>query len=162
MAQVTISKKSVDRVLKKLDALQRPLTKKGANQLGGIVVREMKKDISQLKSPIRGKGKFPALKESYKKIKRRKGKGDKPNLSLTGQFLKSLTHKSNKLRDGWSTTIKFSNQTAKDKEQGHREGANGQKQRPIIPEGSEGFNKRISAIILAFLNSTIGGIVRKK
>lgn len=162
MAQVTLGKKSVDRLVKKLDTLKRPLTKKGADQLGSVIVREMKKDIGQLKSPISGGGKFKALDPKYKKRKQRLGKGGDPNLKLSGKFLRSLTHASNKLKDGWSTTIKFSNQLSKDKEKGHRDGANGQKKRPIIPTASESFNKRISAIIKAFLNSTVAGIVRRK
>lgn len=162
MAQVTINKRQLQKTRKKFKELEAPLTRGGANKLGKIIVNEMKKDISRGQSPIRGKGKFPALQEPYKTRKKNLGKGNKPNLELFGQFLKSLVNAVTKNRSGYSAVVKFSNETARKKEQGHREGANGQKKRPIIPTGQEGFNKRISDIIFNFMNSTVGDIVRKK
>lgn len=161
MAQVTLNKKSLDRLLKKLDDVQNPTDKATSDKIGSTIVREMKADISDLKSPIRGKGTFPALQQPYKSRKASLGKGDKPNLDLTGQFLKSLTHKSNRVRDGYSTTILFSNQTARLKEKGHRDGANGQRERPIIPSPEEGFNRRITNAVIEIYEDRLKAIVKK-
>jgi len=161
VASVTINKRSIDRLVKKLDTLSNPTRKRDAEALGNTIVREMKKDIKRQKSPIRGHGSFPALDPKYKKRKRNAGAGDKADLSLTGQFLKSLRSQTKKVRDGFSTVINFSNRTAQLKEKGHREQANGQGFRPIIPDADEGFNIRISKIIEAFFTKRVRDIIRK-
>lgn len=161
MAQVTINKNSFGRLLKKLDNLKKPTDKKTADEIGKTIVREMKSDIANLKSPISGKGTFRALQEPYKTRKRNQGSGDKPNLTLSGKFLNSLTHSVNSLRDGFSTTIKFTSQLSRDKERGHREGANGQHERPIIPNSEEGFNRRITNAVLEIYNSRLKDIIKK-
>lgn len=165
MAQVTINRKKLNKTLSKLDQLLNPLTKRGATQLGSIIVAEMKKDISRLKSPIRGKGRFPGLTEKYRKQKRsgnipgQINTRPAPDLFLTGKFLNSLISVANKVKGDWSTTIKFSNRKSQLKEKGHRDSRNS---RPIIPSADEGFNRRISGIIFAFMNSTISGIIRRR
>jgi len=162
MAQVTINKKATARLLKKLELLKNPTRKSDAQALGNLIVREMKKDIANLKSPIRGRGAFPALKDSYKKVKQRAGKGGKPDLKFTGKFLKSLRATVNKLkRGGYSATIGFSSAFSKTKELGHREGANGQKERPIIPNSKEGFNNHISKEIKTFFLKRMRDIIRR-
>ena len=162
MAQVTINNKTIRRLIKRLDKLKIPTRKKDADALGKRIVREMKKDIKKGKSPIRGKGNFKALQEPYKSRKRKQGKGDKPNLKLSGDFLKSLTSFSKKIRGGYSSTIGFDDELSDDKELGHRRGANKQHKRPIIPNRREGFNKRIADVILDFYSKRIRDIVRGK
>ena len=160
MAQVTLNKKSASRLITKLKLLANPTRKKDADALGKVIVKEMKKDISRTTSPITGK-KFLALKKKYKARKQAAGKGGSPNLKFSGKFLKSLISFSNKIKGGHSTTIGFSSALSKQKELGHRDGANTQKKRPIIPNASEGFNKRISAIIKSFYLNRIRDIVRR-
>ena len=115
--------------------------KKGSlDSIGASIVAEMKDRISSGISPITGK-RFPG----YKKPKKYPGsrKPARPvNLFLTGQFLRSLKYR---IRTGKIpvVTIFFSNKLAQLKEQGHREGANSQRKRPIIPAGSESFTDSI-------------------
>ena len=160
MAQITLNQRQLKKTIKKLNALEAPLTKRGADNLGKVIVSEMKKDISRSRSPITGET-FPGLQDPYRSRKQKLGKGNKPNLKLFGQFLNSLMNAVTKNRSGFSAVIKFSNQLARKKEQGHREGANNQEKRPIIPTREEGFNRRISRIIFNFMSSTVGDIIRK-
>lgn len=161
MAQVTINKNSLDRLVERLDTLANPTRRRDAEDLGKLVVREMKHDIAALQSPIRGRGKFPALKKGYKERKKRETGRDKPDLDLTGRFLRSLSSKANQVKDGWTTTIGFTSKLSRKKELGHREGANGQAERPIIPNENEGFNRRISQQIRKFFLKRVRDIVSK-
>lgn len=105
-------------------------------ELSNFLVSEMKRYISQGISPITGK-RFQAYKDPKKYPG--KQKPQRPvNLKLTGQFLKSLV---GKIKAGKSPeiSISFNNSLAEKKELGHREGANSQRKRPIIPIGEEGF-----------------------
>lgn len=109
-----------------------------AGKLGSTAVAGMKDLISSGISPIRGGsfgGKFPQYKN------RKKYPGDrKPatpvNLNLTGAFLDSLDYEVVQDKNGtYKVIIGFgSNSKSNDKERGHRDGANGQPKRPIIPQ----------------------------
>ena len=160
MADVTISKGTINRLVKKLDVLSNPTREKDARSLGALVVREMKRDIGRLNSPIRGRGKFPALKEPYKSRKQRQVGSDKPDLKLSGDFLKSLGSDTEPRRDGFATVIGFDDALSNDKEAGHRKGTNRQRKRPIIPNEREGFNRRISALIENFFLKRVRDIIR--
>lgn len=169
MAQVTINKKSVNRLVEKLDLLKNPTRKQDAQDLGDLIVKEMKSEISKLNSPIRGEGRFPALQDPYKsrkgrgRIKGQRNVSTDPDLKLTGRFLRSLRAFVNRqAKGGYSTTIGFSSGLSRTKERGHREGANGQHPRPIIPTAEEGFNRRISRSILRFAEKRLRDIIRRK
>lgn len=113
-------------------------------EIGDSLVKEMKTRIASGISPITGK-RFP----SYKNPKKYPGKKKPPrpvNLKLTGDFLKSLVAK---VKTGKKPviTITFNDNESFDKEQGHREGANGQRIRPIIPQGQENFTDGILAAV---------------
>lgn len=74
----------------------------------------------------------------------RLGKKPRPvNLILTGDFLLALEKSVTKSAEGIGLEIGFFEEKEAVKEQGHREGANGQPERPIIPVGREEFAQTI-------------------
>ena len=131
------------------------LSKRDLEDLSDLTIEEMKKAISKGQTTIEGgKRRFPAYKnpENYpdKIMKHFPKKRRRPvNLNLSGKFLSKLSSKveTQKRKFGLVTKrrvrIGFFDQLSKKKEQGHREGANGQPKRPIIPTRSESFSKRI-------------------
>lgn len=75
---------------------------------------------------------------------KRWGKKPRPvNLRLSGDFLTSLEHVVTKTAEGVGLEIGFWDPLSIDKEQGHREGANTQPERPIIPIDREEFAQTI-------------------
>ncbi len=130
--------------------------------LGNEFVNKMRSTIQAGQSPIAGGDKrFPAYKnpDKYPKgLPERFNKKPRPvNLTLTGAFLKSLianviTRSSNKFLQ-----ITFDSEEHGIKEVGHRDGANGQPKRPIIPlAGKEDF----IAPLRRFLEVTYKEILR--
>lgn len=108
------------------------------------LLEEIKDRVASGISPITGK-RFEAYKNP-KKYPAKKKPQRPVNLNLTGHFLKSLVFliKTGKVP---SITVTFSNDFAKEKEDVHREGANGQPRRPIIPKGNEGFTDGILSAV---------------
>lgn len=105
------------------------------------LLEEIKDNIKKGISPISG-SRFPAYKNPKRYPGKRKPK--RPvNLFLTGQFLRSLRVRVNIVGQALSIRVFFTNEKAKDKERGHRDGANGQPKRPIIPAPNQLFSKRI-------------------
>lgn len=134
------------------------LDKRDWNKVGKVTVSAMLRLISSGVSPIRGKGKFPSYKTSYKKIRLSKGKAISPvDLNLSGKFLKSL--KSTPFNN--SVNIAYKGKLSNDKESGHRKGTNKQKKRPTIPQGSEKFAVTISNAISKILVSAISKRLKK-
>ena len=146
---------------KVIDSLKRS----DLDDIGDAVIDEMKSAIAKGISPIKDAGRFPAYKWAAKKSLARKsgskkkqadrefkgkypysaqkkfpGKRERPvNLKLSGEFLNNL-----------KTTIKnktillgFFKKPFDDYELGHREGANDQPKRPIIPISGEEFTNSI-------------------
>ena len=112
------------------------------NEVATIGVIEMKDRIQRGQSPIKGRGRFPAYKNPKKYPGKRKPK--RPvNLYLSGVFLKALRGIGYRVGQEIYVRIGFSDSLNAEKERGHREGANGQPKRPIIPEGNETFTPRI-------------------
>lgn len=108
-----------------------------AEEIIHLMLENIKKGIS----PITGK-RFPAYKNPKRYPGKRKPK--RPvNLELTGEFLSALEFT---VRSGKNPTITigFFDKENADKEKGHREGAGGQPKRPIIPNSSESFSKKIT------------------
>lgn len=77
------------------------------------------------------------------------------NLFLTGEFLRSLTFTVKKVEKRAQITIGFFEAKQALKEKGHREGANGQARRPIIPRKSEGWAETIRLDIMKLLRDAI-------
>lgn len=72
------------------------------------------------------------------------GKKPRPvNLFLSGDFLSSLEHVVTRSAEGVGLEIGFFDSAQAVKEQGHREGANGQPERPVIPVLREEFAQTI-------------------
>jgi len=147
----------------RLALLQKPLSRRKARDLAKLIVREMKDDISKGINPITfGSRRFPRYKNPDRYPGGRKGR--RPvNLKLTGKFLKSLLARSTAGRRGSAfAEVGFSDGLSQKKEQGHREGANTQPKRPIIPEGREKFNARIMDIIVNYIDRIASDISRKR
>lgn len=128
------------------------LSRSDARTLGEGIVKEMRALISKGISPIKSFGRFPAYKspkEGYPASVKKSypSKRTTPvNLKLTGRMLADL---------GYSVTKKgieigYSSRDAIEKERGHREGANGQPERPTIPiaKFGEEFAQKIQDIYL--------------
>lgn len=138
--------------------LKRPLTRSAQKSVGSAVVSEMKDLISRGKSPIQGRRNFPAYRGSYRdRIRKGKipGKSLRPvNLKLNGDFLDDLTSKASSRGFG----VGFFTSESEKKEQGHREGTNGQAERPIIPQGREIF---VSSVRRIFANAIRKAVERQ-
>ena len=131
--------------LKKALGNVKPIDDTTAKQVGLDVTQAIKDFVAKGVSPIDGDGKFP----KYKKPDRYPGKR-KPhspvNLELSGKFLNALSHKVVPDVFGKGTEIFFTNNQDV-KERGHRNGANGQPERPMLPtERGEDFIRQIRKI----------------
>ena len=103
--KTTFDDRALQKVLDKIDALQKPITKRVANGMGNRIVALMKQMIAAGKSTIAGRGKFPAYRGGYRdqilrfgsvRVKKRNySKKISPvSLKLTGKFQRALTRKS--------------------------------------------------------------------
>lgn len=116
------------------------LKRKDLQDIGNMVIADMKSMISKGTSPIRGRGRFPGYKDSSKypaKInKNYPDKRPRPvNLKLSGDFLDELEAQPATAK----VYVGFWDSLSKKKESGHREGVGGQPSRPIIPSKNEEF-----------------------
>jgi len=153
-------KKEVERLYK--EAIKK-VTKADLDSIGKTAVDSMKELISQGISPIQGKGRFPAYKHAgdptkYPDNKRKKfpDKRARPvNLKLSGEFLRNLIFKSNAANK--SVQIGFFDKKNLAKEQGHRDGANDQPERPVIPTGRE----NLAQSILLQMEKVVQNILKK-
>lgn len=123
--------------------------------------------VSRGISPIEGKGRFPGYSASTSDKKRYPDtvKGKFPskrrrpvNLELSGKFLRSLK---SYVKTRNVIEVGFLDKYGKDLEQGHREGAKGQPQRPIIPSGSEQFALSIKAVIIKIYRDSVLDYLKK-
>lgn len=156
--------------LKKLEEQikQELINKEIATQVAKIVVGGMKDSIESGTSPITNQ-RFPAYRGSYReRIQKGKvpGKSLQPvNLTLTGRFLRSLVSLSPfKKANGWVAPVGFDSRfgDSQDKEQGHRDGANNQAKRPIIPVGNEKIHQSIIDPALEYMVKAINKLLAKR
>lgn len=104
--------------------------------------RAAKKKVGSIKS-----SKYP-----YSKMGEFPNKKVRPvNLTLSGKFLDNLLVKTRDRR----VSIGFFSEPYDKMEQGHREGANTQPQRPIIPEGNEQLNASVFREMLLSLDRVL-------
>lgn len=144
--------------------LRQPLRKQDTQKLGREVVKQMKRLIARGESPITGPG-IPSRFRAYKNPSKYPGnrKPHRPvNLKLTGAFLRALNFRSFQISRRWFASVGFDDKRQQQKELGHREGHNGQRQRPIIPDASQGekFKRKIQSEILAVARKAIRRVVR--
>jgi hypothetical protein len=146
-SRVKVDKATIQKIQDKLKALTSPLNQDEAREIGQICVEQMKNLIGKGISPISGGGyatRFPRYKnpKNYpgKVRKRFPGKTYTPvNLHLSGDFLDSLNFKVLKTKGGFRVSVGYDSAKSRLKEQGHREeGANGQPERPTIPDVTRG------------------------
>lgn len=153
-----IDAKTLENIAKKCEALKKPITKSDADAVGEGVVDEMKNLISKGVSPIEGVGRFPAYKDAKKYPGKRKPKTP-VNLKLSGDFLDALDYQTVQARAGYGTKI-FYKGKEDIKEQGHRDGANGQRVRPTIPIKGETFAQRVQRVFAEIYNKRIESILK--
>lgn len=158
---------------RKLYSVINEMPKKAALQNNRIIANLIREKILSLVakgiSPIEGNGRFPAYKGQSEK-KRSKypysvkdkfpNKRARPvNLFLSGKFLKALKAFPKSIN---IISIGFFSSYGKKLERGHREGANGQAKRPIIPQEGERFAKSINLLILKSFREGLEEYLRKK
>lgn len=145
-------------------SIQNSIASTDQQEVGNATVLSMKALIAAGISPIEGKGRFPAYKAA---TGRNRGKGYpfnvdpflnkklRPvNLFLTGEFLDDLRCKV----VGKQMQIGFFKKKSELKELGHREGANGQPKRPVIPVGKE----KLNASVLRKLLESLDKVLKRK
>lgn len=155
-----IDAKELSFLKSKLEKLKKPVEKSDAEDIGKVVIDEMKNMISKGISPILDQGRFPA----YKNPERYPGKlkNKRPvNLKLSGSFLDSLKYKAVTSKSGYATEIFYKGKKQNLKEQGHRDGANGQPSRPTIPQDGEQFAARIKRLYSKIYKDRINRILKK-
>lgn len=161
MAKVKIDLKGVNKILREADIKIRPPASK---EIAETVIEIMKERISKGNSPIEGKGRFPAYKDisKYPKsvLKDYPAKRNRPvNLYLSGKFLSMLKFRLTPARK--EIIIGFFDSYGKKLEQGHREGANGQRERPIIPSNGERFARAIQLSILKIYEKAVKNYLKR-
>lgn len=145
---MAINTKALQDLIKKIqDIPKKAINQSVARQTGTAMLAEMKDLISKGISPIEGKGRFQGYKRAgdpkgypAKLRKKYPGKKNRPvNLKLSGDFLKDLTFRVSGRAGTTAIEVGYYTPSEAIKEEGHRDGANGQPSRPTIPEGKEQF-----------------------
>lgn len=77
------------------------------------------------------------------------------NLTLSGDFLRALEIGFSAIGKRVRFAVGFYDEAQAKKERGHREGANGQRKRPIIPKGQESFAETIKADIFQIVRQAV-------
>lgn len=169
-----------DAVVKKLRGKVENATKfftaDDAAKMGEEVVITMKEMISKGISPIREVGRFPAYKHQRVKGKypanQKNNYPDKKqrpvNLTLSGEFLSALSSRiiKNNAKGKFPVEVGYilknkGKVSASKKEEGHREGVNGQPKRPTIPQGDEQFAAKLQKIIFGAYRESYKRYVNK-
>lgn len=159
---ITVDFKISKKLEKALKDMKKPIDKETARAVGEAVVEGMKALIAKGQSPIAGNGRFPAYKDPKKYPGTRKPKSP-VNLKLTGDFLDDLIYRLVTHPSGYAASIRYATSESRDKELGHREGANGQPKRPTLPTGSgEDLSKSIKSEVTKILTDRILEVLKGK
>lgn len=161
MIKVNTSVQLTGPLLELTDDVKHPIDKKTMEEVGSIIVEQIQKETAKGRSPIAGKGSFPAYKNPDKYPGTQKPHTP-VNLRLTGDMMDSLTHKAVSDGDNYSSEVFYSGRENDKKEQGHREGANKQPKRPTIPVGSEKFTKQISDLYIKVIQERLFRVLTGK
>lgn len=137
-----------------------------AKEVGEETIQAMKDRILAGQSPIEGKGKFERYKNPDKYPGKRKPKSP-VNLRLSGDFLDALTHEVKSGDSGMETYIFYEGSDGQGvsndvKEQGHRKGANGQPERPTLPQDQEKFHVNIRKVYTDIYRKRILDVLKGK
>lgn len=169
--QKRISQKDFDPLVKKLKSMQRQVTKSDLDLIGRGVVNKMVKEMKDGRSPITGR-KFPSYKGGGAEgtypntawvTKNYPGKRVTPvNLRLSGQQHRSLSWKPSRAKTKKPTlTIGYFNNEAKQKEQGHARGVNGQPKRPSVPAPNQRLSKAVQKKLVERFQKAVEQKVKK-
>lgn len=140
--RIRIDTKQIEKLAKDLNTeTRRFVDKRTADRMGAFTRNQIRQLTARGISPITGSP-FPAYKNPERYPGNRKP-STPVNLRLTREFMASLSYQSSNTSQGWSPEISYRGTNNQLKEQGHREGANGQPKRPTIPEGGETFTDTI-------------------
>lgn len=116
---------------------------KDVKAIAQTFIGKMKEEIARGLSPITRK-KFPRYKDTEKYPGKLKAHAP-VNLELSGDMLSDLKTEA-VITTGTEIYIllKYATRRSSLKEQGHREGANGQPKRPTLPQGRENFSDHLT------------------
>lgn len=168
MIKFKINKSAARAFNKKVEGIRTAFGERQAAALGDEVLKEMKDMISKGISPIEGNGRFPAYKHQGVKGRypdsvkyKYPSKRDRPvNLDLSGRMLKGLIRQTSRGKYGYGVVVGYFSRSESVKEQGHREGVNGQPSRPTIPARGEAFAIRIQRIVFKHFREAIRGYIK--
>lgn len=162
MARTKVRLEETKKLIKQIS----PQVSRVVSNLAANKILEMMKDrISKGISPIEGKPRFPRyINPKNYPAKARKNfpnKRNRPvNLFLSGRFLSELTARVSPAQG--RITIGFWSEYGKTLEDGHRNGANGQPSRPIIPEENERFARSIRLSIIKLYEQAVLAYLRRR
>lgn len=156
MARVKVRLKET---LDLIDKLPPSVNRKASKAVADTILLEMQKKIAAGYSPIEGWGRFPKYKNPKKYPGKRKPRTP-VNLRLTGKFLSHLRATVSPVQG--RIVIGFWSDYGKKLEDGHRNGAKGQPQRPTIPEENERFSKNIRSAIVKLYEKAVREYLRKR
>jgi len=150
------------KLAKALKDIKKPINKETAEEMGEVIVDEMKRLIATGQSPIKGNGRFPKYKDPKKYPGKQKAKSP-VNLELSGDFLDDLASRPVTDPFGYAAEITYKGKKSQDKELGHREGANDQPKRPSLPSKSgEDFVQVIKTKVTKIIRDRILSVLKGK
>lgn len=146
-------------LIKLLKDLQAPIDRSTALEIGSEVVDQIKEKTAQGINPLTNRA-YQALSKKY--ADRKKGGNRLPNLRLSGDFMKSLSFKSKKIKNGYTTIVGYRTRKSELKEKGHAEGANGQAKRPTLSTGGNKQSATFREVINKIATKRIRDLIRRK
>ena len=160
--KVRFEGQKLTRFARKVEGVKAVMNDSIAIDLGDYVTTQMRDMIKKGISPIAAIGRFPGYKPSYIEAMKKNplkslGKKQRPvNLTLTGEFLRSLSYRVEANRDaGKTVVVGYFVEPSISKELGHATGANGQLIRGTIPTYGTGFAVTIQRGIINKVNAAI-------
>jgi hypothetical protein len=166
-AKFTFDTAAIRRMRKTIEGLGE-LDKDTAEEIGSAVVDEIRSLTGKGISPIDG-GRFPAYKAvvekraGYPQSVRGKypAKKNRPvNLRLSNDFMDRLKNWVTRAGKGYEAWVGWRDAESQKKEQGHREEANGQPMRPVIPQSGESLTPRIMLRVREIIENSLARKLR--
>jgi len=164
MSEVTKTKATKSELSSEIDLeLPDTLTVRQKNrvkdEVGELLVDFILEQVSDLKSPIEGQGKFEKLSPKYKKLKQKDGRGGSPNLEFSGSMLDALETK--RTSDGVKIQIKGSDAGKAD---GHNNFSGKSKlpSRQFLPKEGENFKRSARKEVDRIVNEAIVAATKVK
>lgn len=169
VAMRDVAKQTIDAMKKSIAVGKSPI--EGEGRYRAYLAVQRKRVINNVRKSTTNKQKKKQLKGRlaqvqqgypYNQMSNYTGKKITPvNLKLSGSFLSNLIFKIREVDSGVTADIGFFDELSVKKESGHREGVNGQPERPIIPIGSEQISVAIQKLILKIFKATIDTLIKR-